>query len=279
MLRKYWIILLTLSLVCIFNACGQGDQAESTEDMEAVPEETESGIVSDEMILIPEGEFTFGTEDKEHFGYFPARKTSLPAYLIDKYEITNMEFMDFTIETGYMGEDIGGKNWRIFFTSADKANFPAVLTWNDAEAYCEGTGKRLPSEQEWEKAARGTEGFLYPWGNEWETGRSNTYESGLREPTAIGLFNDISPYGVYDMFGNVQEWTSSEYKPYEGNTKKDPNARPGMLTVRGLGSRHMGRRAKLFERSAYPPSAIYDFGGRCAKDVAPEEVAEGTNNQ
>jgi formylglycine-generating enzyme required for sulfatase activity len=277
MLRKYGILLMALSLACMFIACGQKDQAENEEAMEPV-EEAEPAIVPGEMVLIPEGEFTLGTEDKDSFAYFPAGKTSLPAFWIDKYEITNLEFMDFTIESGYMGEDIGGKNWRLFFTTADKANYPAILTWNDVKAYCESKGKRLPTEQEWEKAARGPDGFLYPWGNEWESGRSNTYEAGLKVPTSIGQFDDVSPYGVHDMLGNVQEWTSSEYKPYKGNPKKDPNAVPGMRVVRGLSSRYMGRRAKLFERAAYPPSAIYDFGGRCAKDATPEDVAEATSN-
>ena len=261
-------------MVCIFTACGPKDQSEETEAMEATQEEAEPGIVPGEMVLIPAGDFIFGTDDKDHFGYYPARTMYLPAFWIDKYEITNMEFLDFTIESGYVGEDIDGKNWRIFFSSPEKANIPAILTWNDAKAYCEGVGKRLPTEEEWEKAARGTEGFKYPWGNEFEMNRSNTYEAGVKEPAAIGRFDDVSPFGVHDMLGNVQEWTSSDYKPYKGNPKKDPNARPGMKVVRGLGSRHMGKRATLFERSAYPPSAIYDFGARCAKDATPEEAAQ-----
>lgn len=279
MLRNLSIVIIVLSLVCIFSACGQKDQAENVEATEAVPEQAEPKIVPGEMVLIPAGEFILGTDNKDSFAYFPARKMTLPAYWIDKYEITNMEFLDFTLESDYVGEDIGGKNWRLFFTSPEKANHPAVLTWNDAEAYCKAKGKRLPTEEEWEKAARGTEGFLYPWGNEWESGHSNTYESGYHEPVAIGQFDDISPFGVHDMLGNVQEWTASEYKPYKGNPKKDPNAVPGMKVVRGLGSRHRGKLAKLYERSAYPPSAIYDFGARCAKDATPEEAAEAAPPQ
>lgn len=279
MLRKYGIVFIVISLLFIFNACGQKDQAEDVEATEAVQEESVPEIIPGEMVLIPAGEFVLGTDKKDHFGYFPARKMNLSAYWIDKYEVTNLEFMDFTIETGYVGEDIQGKNWRLFFSSANKAHYPAILTWRDAEAYCKYKGKRLPTETEWEKAARGTEGFVYPWGNEWEDRRSNTYESGFHEPIAIGKFDDVSPFGVHDMLGNVQEWTSSEYKPYKGNPKVDPNAVPGMRVVRGLGSRHMGKRASLFERSAFPPSAMYDFGCRCAKDATPEEVAGAANQQ
>jgi len=278
MLRNFGIFLLVLTIVCISTACGPKDQAEEPEAMEVTQEEAEPEIVPGEMVLIPAGEFIFGTDDKEHFGYFPARTMSLPAFWIDKYEITNLEFLDFTIESGYMGEDIDGKTWRIFLSDA-KMNVPAILTGNDAKAYCEGKGKRLPTEEEWEKAARGTEGFLYPWGNEFEMNKSNTYESGLNQPASIGRFDDVSPFGVHDMLGNVQEWTSSDYKPYKGNPKKDPNARPGMKVVRGLGSHHMGKKAKLFERSAYPPSAIFDFGARCAKDATAEEAAQAAAKQ
>lgn len=279
MLRNFGIFLLVLTMVCIFTACGPKEQAEETEATEPTQEQAEPEIVPGEMVLIPAGEFIFGTEDKDSFGYFPARKMSLPAFWIDKYEITNLEFMDFTLESDYVGEDIDGKSWRIFYSSADKAYVPAILTWNDADAYCKGKGKRLPTEEEWEKAARGTDGFLYPWGNEFEMNRSNTYESGIKEPAAIGRFDDVSPFGVHDMLGNVQEWTASEYKPYKGNPKKDPNAIPGMRVVRGLGSRHFGKKAKLFERFASLPSAIYDFGARCAKDATPEEAAQAAAKQ
>ena len=202
----------------------------------------------------------------------------LPAFWIDKYEVTNMEFLDFTIESDYSGENVQGKTWRLFF-APNKANVPAVLTWNDAAAYCKFMGKRLPTEFEWEKAARGTEGFKYPWGNEWEPDRSNTYETPPPEPANIGQLNDVSPFGVHDMLGNVQEWTSSEYKPYKGNPKKDPNAMPGMRVVRGLGSRHRGKIATIYERYAALPSSLYDFGCRCARDATPEEVAEAMKTQ
>ena len=279
MLRKYGIVLMILTIISLFNACGTKEQAEPEETTEAVPEVTVPKIVPGEMVLIPEGEFILGTEDKESFTtYYPARKMNLPAYWIDKYEVTNMEFLDFTIESDYSGENVQGKTWRLFF-SPDKAKTPAVVTWNDAAAYCKFKGKRLPTEFEWEKAARGTEGFKYPWGNEWESDRSNTYETPPPEPTNIGQFDDVSPFGVHDMLGNVQEWTSSEYKPYKGNPKKDPNARPGMRVVRGLSSRYQGKKATVYERSAYTPSSMFDIGFRCAKDATPEDIEEAGKTQ
>jgi formylglycine-generating enzyme required for sulfatase activity len=279
MLRKYCIVLIIFSLVCLFNACSTNEQIETEENTEAVPEQTASEIVPGEMVLIPAGEFILGSEDKDSFTYYPTRKMDISAFWIDKYEVTNMEFLDFTIESDYSGENIQGKTWRLFFSSPNKANTPAILTWNDAAAYCKFKGKRLPTEFEWEKAARGTEGFKYPWGNEWESGRSNTYEQPPLEPANIGQLDDVSPYGVHDMLGNVQDWTSSEYKPYKGNPKKDPNARPGMRVVRGLGSRHQGKKASIYERSALPPSSLFDFGCRCARDATPEEIEEAMKTQ
>ena len=148
------------------------------------------------------------------------------------------------------------------------------ITWKDAEAYCKSKGKRLPTEEEWEKAARGPNGFGYPWGNEWAEGRANTYEAGLGKPADIGQFDDVSPYGVHDMLGNVQEWTASWYKTYKGNPKKDPNSGEQFKVVRGLSSRYKGKVAHLWERTAYVPTALFDFGCRCAKDATPEDVAK-----
>ncbi len=277
MLRKFAIVLFSLTLVFTFGACG-GREETDTEGTKAVVEESAPGIVPGEMVLIPEGEFILGTDDKEHpTAYYSDRKMALPAFYIDKYEVTNMEFMDFSIEENYAGEGAKeGKDWRLFMT-AETANHPVVfVTYNDAVTYCKSKGKRLPTEFEWEKAARGTEGFRYPWGEEWDANRTNTYESGFEKQVAIGKFNDVSPYGVHDMMGNVQEWTSSEYKPYKGG-KRDTNAAPGMKVVRGLSPNYRGRLGSIFERTAYLPNALFNFGFRCAKDATSGEGAGAQN--
>ena len=283
MFRKYGVVLIALCFVFAFNACSKKDEADSGEAPEVGVEETAPQIVPGEMVLIPAGDFILGTDNKadtDHkYSYYPGKTMYLPAFWIDKYEVTNMEFMDFSTQEGYVGDGAQeGKSWRIFFSSFEKSNYPVIVTWNDANAYCKAKGKRLPTEEEWEKAGRGTEGWRYPWGNEWESNRSNTYETGFKNPVSIGQFEkDVSPFGVHDMLGNVQEWTASEWKLYKGNTIQDPNTGKVLRLVRGLGSRYQGKKATIYERTAYLPGSMYDFGFRCAKDATPEEAAAATN--
>jgi formylglycine-generating enzyme required for sulfatase activity len=273
MSTKILTALLCTLLLILIGGCAKKEEPAATET--ATPATEAPAIKPGEMVLIPAGEFILGANDKDTAAY-PEQKVNLPAFWIDKYEVTNAEFLDFAIKTGYQGEGAKeGKDWRQFFTP-DKANYPVLfITWNDAVAYCKSLDKRLPTEPEWEKAARGPNGFRYPWGDKWEAGKSNTYESGLREPTAIGEYpGDVSPFGVHDMLGNVQEWTDSWYKAYKGNPKADPNFGERFRVVRGASSRIYGSRAHLWDRSAYLPKSLYDFGCRCAKDATPEEAAK-----
>lgn len=272
MSTKVLSALLCLLLLLLIGGCAKKEEPASTET--AAPAPATPAIKPGEMVLIPAGESILGANDKDTAAY-PEQKVNLPAYWIDKYEVTNAEFLDFAIKTGYQGEGAKeGKDWRQFFTP-DKAQYPVLfITWNDAAAYCKSLGKRLPTEPEWEKAARGPNGFRYPWGDKWEAGKSNTYESGLREPTAIAQYEDVSPYGAHDMLGNVQEWTESWYKAYKGNSKSDTNFGERFRVVRGASSRIYGSRAHLWDRSAYLPKSLYDFGCRCAKEATPDEAAK-----
>jgi formylglycine-generating enzyme required for sulfatase activity len=272
MFRKLLAVFVIIaSIVLCLSACGnKGKEAEKA----AVTEPAVPKVVPGEMVLIPAGDFIFGTNDKNSIAY-PEQKINLPAFWIDKYEVTNREFLDFSQKTGYVGEGAKeGRDWRLFVT-AEKIQFPVVyITWNDAETYCKSLGKRLPTEQEWEKAARGANGNAYPWGNDFIMNKSNTYEAGMTNPVAIGQFDDVSPFGVHDMLGNVQEWTGSWYTTYPGNPKKDPKSGKTLRVVRGFSARIKAKANHLWDRSAWPPEALYDFGCRCAKDATPEEAAK-----
>ena len=177
------------------------------------------------MVYIPEGEFLYG-ENKE--------KVSLHAYWIDKTPVTNAEFSRFVQATGYVTtaektctgcantrgkwEDIEGANWRYpggpgLGNIESKADHPVVqVSWVDAAVYAEWAGKRLPTEQEWEKAARGRDGREYPRGNQEPTRELCNFNKHEGRTTPVGKYSPQgdSPFGCVDMSGNIWEWTASQ---------------------------------------------------------------------
>jgi iron(II)-dependent oxidoreductase len=225
------------------------------------------------MVEIPAGPFTMGQDgSKPKNG--PAHSVDLPAYEIDRFEVTNEEFAWFAEQTGYVtyAEENSSKNWQD--VAEGKGNHPVVyVTWDDAKAYCEWAGKRLPTEAEWEKAARGDDGRVYPWGDEFVAENGNFYEGGIRGTTAVGSFpGGSSPYGVEDMAGNVREWTADYFLPYPGQTEDaDPFFGEENRVNRGGGwfDGLDGELVTTYNRNAGPPgtSANDDIGFRCARDA------------
>jgi len=282
MIRKTNYALTLIILVLALGACGKTEEA-TTESAPATEEK--AAIQYGEMVLIPAGEYIIGSKDKadpsdpkEISNAYPEHKVKVPAFWIDKYEVTGKQYLDFSAASTYVAEGTAeGKTWRTFF-SIDKAYFPVTyITWKDAEAYCKGMGLRLPTEDEWEAAARGPNGNRYPWGAEWAADKANIAEAGYQNPVTAGQFTqDVSPFGVHDMFGNVQEWTSTTYKPYAGNPKAgDAQYTAGYKVLRGLGSHYKGTKSLgLWSRTAFPPNFLADFGCRCAKNATPEEAAK-----
>jgi formylglycine-generating enzyme required for sulfatase activity len=240
----------------------------------AAPEQTEESelpapSVTDIMIEISAGPFIMGSDEGDPEDT-PAHEVDLPAFEIDKFEVTNTDFAVFAEETGYVtfAEKQGVSSWRDEWGIGED-NHPVVMViWDDAQAYCEWLGKRLPTEAEWEKAARGDDGRSFPWGNEWDPNKADVKERGLRGTAAVGSFGDgASPYGVEDMVGNVGEWTADWYQPYPGNTTEDPYYGERFRVTRGGGWFDEEAQATTFNRNAADPNrtANDDLGFRCAR--------------
>ena len=166
------------------------------------------------MIQIPAGPFIMGTNyDRADPQDRPQHTVKLPAYWMDKYLVTNAQYAKFVAATSHR-PPLNWKNGVI--PNGEKMRPVTMITWYDASAYAKWAGKRLPTEAEWEKAARGTDGRRWPWGNKMEPERVNTYYN-MGSATNVNAFpNGISPYGALDMAGNVDEWTADDFAPYPG---------------------------------------------------------------
>jgi len=180
---------------------------------------------SKEMLLITGGSFVMGCDDgsaKHH----PQHATQVDSLYLDRYPVTHQEYRRFVEQTGHPAPfyqvswcDTRGYNWdpQARTYPPDKAHHPVVLVaWKDALAYAQWAGKRLPTEAEWELAARGRGGRIWPWGDIAAAGCCNTSETGHGGTTPVFQYSSQgdTPEGVADMIGNVWEWTSSLFRPY-----------------------------------------------------------------
>ncbi|HRI39977.1 MAG TPA: SUMF1/EgtB/PvdO family nonheme iron enzyme, partial [Nitrospira sp.] len=196
-----------------------------------------------EMVMIPAGEFLMGSDKKtDRLAYrseIPQHRVYLDAFEIGKYEVTALEYLKFVLATSRPPQ----LDWRY-----DGGNFQESMahhpimhvTWHDADAYCKWAGQRLPTEAEWEKAARGSDGRLFPWGQEYAgPTRANFGRTGLSgpvrdRPERLLLYppiisvdkyeNALSPYGLYQTIGNVAEWVADWYSPdyYKAAPDRNP---------------------------------------------------------
>ena len=274
---------MSLSVLCptlLAAACTPAQEVESdapSEPVEESPPKPQHG----DFVTIPAGEFTMGSDirpdglkDRPAL-YEPEHTVDLPAYQIHVFEVTNAEFTRFQIEGDYVAEG----DWRRF-SSIEKGYYPvANVTWEDAKGYCEWIGGRLPTEAEWEKAARSPDGRPYPWGDKWDPTKSNCNEKGHQTLVEVGeIETDSSPYDVRDMMGNVQEWVSDEFMAYPRSpARENPYFQRGWFSARGGSYAIKGKSSPLWTRAAYLPRGQYGTGFRCAKDVE-GEASEGEGN-
>lgn len=167
------------------------------------------------MVIVPSGNFLMGSEE---FGpESPQRQVYLSTYYIDQYPVTNAEYKQYMRATRAMPP----RHWGGFDVPTGLENHPVHrISWFEAIQYCDWAGKRLPTEAEWEKAARGTDGRRWPWGNEFDENNALVWDRGEYTMTAAvdAHPNGVSPYGVYEMAGNVEEWCADWYDAYPGST-------------------------------------------------------------
>ena len=201
----------------------------------------------------------------------PQREVWVAGFWIDRNEVTNRQFESFVEAAGYQTDAEkrdDARNWHYYY-AAGKENHPvAGVSWNDASAYCQWLGKRLPTEAEWEKAARGSDGRLWPWGDFWDAARLNSVESGINGTEGVGVRGDAlgqSPYGLNDMAGNVWEWTADWWGWYENPHRPPDNNQGWGKVIRGGSWHKQGHETRTTFRGRADPGGYSDeIGFRCA---------------
>ncbi len=212
-----------------------------------------------EMVYVPSGKFVMGSSDDDQMADDDEKSQHtvyLDAFWIYKNPVTNAQYRK-CVEAGVC--DLPHDT--TYYDDPAYANHPVVyVDWRRARAYCEWAGGRLPTEAEWEKAARGTEGRIYPWGNGWDASRLNSVEAGPGGTTEVGRYPaGASPYGALDMAGNVWEWTSSLYwdYPYKADDGREDVNASGRRVLRGGSFFYYVRRARCAYRNHYGPGYLY----------------------
>lgn len=233
-----------------------------------------------EIVLIPKGPFIMGSTESDvkwvvakffseslewYLDETPAHEVFLDAYYIDKYEVTNEEFIKFR-------ETVKGREPKFMDEPRfNKLNHPVVgISWREAKEYCQWAGKRLPTEAEWEKAARGADGRYYPWGNEPDPTLANVrgLEDENRYTAPFGDYEDgKSPFGVHDLAGNVWEWTADWYLPYEGNRQESDLYGELLKVIKGGSWKsNMDLARSAIRGKAIPGQPQNYIGFRCVRD-------------
>jgi serine/threonine protein kinase len=229
------------------------------------------------MVYVLGGVLRVGRDSGGEENERPAHVVTVKPFFLDRAEVTNEQYQKFIDNAGYTAPPSWQGNR--FPEGADQLPVTDV-TWEDALAYAKWAGKRLPTEEEWEFAARGPEGRIYPWGDEWIEGAANVAatEGEKKQIAPVGQYpSGASPFGILDLAGNVWEWTSSEYKEYPGGKISLPAGFLNLKVIRG-GSYESTpkyatatlRRGWPGTRSDWPRGVTADYsqtGFRCAQDA------------
>jgi formylglycine-generating enzyme required for sulfatase activity len=235
------------------------------------PSDTSVPIIKEEMVFIPPGDFIQGTM-QGGYNERPERIVPLDGFWIGRHEVTNHHYFEFVEQTGHRNPGPPSR----YAKRLDQLRGPnqpvAYVSWYDAGAYCQWKGRRLPTEAEWEKAMRGIDGRLWPWGNSPRIFKANLggMEDGFETTAPVGSFPlDRSPFGIYDGYGNMMEWVSNWYEEQVAppNETRETNFadRGGYKTLRGAGYTSRGIDLRITGRSFMVPNFRDEtIGFRCA---------------
>jgi iron(II)-dependent oxidoreductase len=229
----------------------------------------------DRMVGIPAGPFIMGTDlERADEQDKPRHEVTVPAFYLDKFLVTNAQYARFVASTQRRAP-LNWKDGRI--PQGELLKPVTMVTWNDAADYCAWDHRRLPNEAEYEKAGRGTDGRRWPWGDQMDPTRLNTYYNVGSSTNVTAYPRGASIYGAYDLSGNVAEWTADDLRPYEGS-KAAQNLPSGAATAQ-TGSYKVLRggswKGDPFSTSLYhrnfdlPNHATNFYGFRCASTAEP----------
>ncbi len=234
-----------------------------TTSQPVIKKETPPPAPPEGMVYIPGGKFIMGYDKSSEPSEKPEHEMEVAPFFLDKYEVTVEEYYRFIKARNRQAPENWSDDWKNGYFKPGEARLPVTeVSWFDAKAYADWAGKRLPTESEWEYAARGTDKKLFPWGNEFNAKFANV---GTAKPSPVGSYSEgKSVFGVYDLAGNVAEWTDSDSLPYPGS-KVDPL--PGKI-VRGGSFAKPVVFAMATSRAAFLQDRVStDLGFRCAMNV------------
>jgi formylglycine-generating enzyme required for sulfatase activity len=264
------IALITLGGIVVFTWYFMSQSITTTEtpteNKTLIDEKASTGqtIQPPEMVYVGGGDFLMGRNDGDEYSR-PARLVSVKPFYMDKTEVTCEEYKKFIEATGYSPPSA----WQNHNFPPGAARKPVTgVTWDDANAFAKWKNKRLPTEEEWEFAARGRDGRIYPWGNAWkpEMANADKQETGVQE---VGLSGGQSPFGAFDMSGNAWEWTGSNAKPYPGGKSFETNAADAKIIRGGFFGSSKEKATTVFRRAwgARSETDYDNTGFRCVMDV------------
>lgn len=253
--------------ILFFNSKGQ-----TTSEKASVPGEAPTvGVGASQpptgMIFVAGNEFWMGSDDGDEFER-PQHKVQVNSFFLDKYEVSCEEYDRFVRATGHRLPPL----WTSNQYPPNGAHLPVTgVDWDDANAYCQWAGKRLPTEAEWEYAARGTDKRRYPWGNDWRENAANADQSSQKKLVNVGSFvAGASPFGALDLIGNAWEWTADQIKAYPDGRLPEIFGEEYKVIRGGSWNEDRKQGASATYRGYLPARGSKDYsltGCRCVKNV------------